>query len=82
MQEGGLTVTSAPQYPPVPGQYGYANGKHVAVLGPNGMPHYPAASYSAPQHGASGYDGQPPPQYDHGVAPLSAGDDQHHQSPG
>jgi len=37
-------------YPPVhsAARYGYANGKHVAVLGPNGMP----ASYYTPQQSA------------------------------
>lgn len=70
-----------PHYPPSQGQYGYANGKHVAVLGPSGMPHYPPTAYSsAPPAGAPGYEGQAPIQYDHGVAPPPAGDDPHHQA--
>lgn len=78
-----LTITSAPQYPPAQGQYGYANGKHVAVLGPNGMPHYQPPPYSVPPPAPSGYESQPPPQYDHDEAPLPPGDHEqrHHQSP-
>lgn len=62
-----------PAYPPQysncsQGQYGYANGKHVAVLGPNGMPHYPpqaAYSQQVPQgNQTSTTGGAPVPVYD------------------
>ena len=76
----------ASQYAPSQGQYGYANGKHVAVLGPNGMPHYPPAStYSQPLPHSNqslpivdapvvpAYDPSP---YDHSPASPQIGEDQ------
>mmetsp|Transcript_957 Transcript_957/g.1566 ORF Transcript_957/g.1566 Transcript_957/m.1566 type:complete len:363 (-) Transcript_957:216-1304(-) len=74
------------QYPPAQGQYGYANGKHVAILGQSGMPHYPPAyPHSMPQQQPgpppSAYEGhQAPPQgpYDHPGAPPQVGEEQHH----
>lgn len=79
-----------PAYPPQysngqQGQYGYANGKHVAVLGPNGMPHYPPpAPYSqSMSHGnqAPATGGVPGPvydqsHYDHNSNPPQVGEEQ------
>jgi len=45
---GQMYATNHQYSHPPQGQYGYANGKHVAVLGPNGMPHYPPTTYSHP----------------------------------
>jgi len=66
-------IYAAHQYPPSQGQYGYANGKHVAVLGPNGMPHYP------PQTPSASFSHPPMPHPSHPMAPVY--DEQHHSAP-
>jgi len=64
------------QYSPAQGQYGYANGKHVAVLGPNGMPHYPPSSTYSHPHLPHGNHSQPPTN---AVAPVY--EEQHTTAP-
>lgn len=60
-------------YSQSPGQYGYANGKHVTLLGPSGMPMYPPSNY--PNHSAP--QGHPPPPPPANAPPMPYDDTQH-----
>mmetsp|Transcript_1761 Transcript_1761/g.3083 ORF Transcript_1761/g.3083 Transcript_1761/m.3083 type:complete len:389 (-) Transcript_1761:267-1433(-) len=78
-----------PPHPPPPppyssysqGQYGYANGKHVAVLAPSGMPMYPPSSYTSHGQAQGPLPPQAPPPPQQHTPQLHYDDSQHLSHP-